>query len=63
MIDHVLASPRYGERWGRYWLDLAGYADSEGGTSADPLRPVAWKYRDYVIRAFNEDKPYGRVLG
>ena len=62
MVDHVLASPRYGERWGRYWLDLAGYADSEGGTSADPLRPVAWKYRDYVIRAFNADKPYNDFL-
>jgi hypothetical protein len=62
MIDHVLASPRYGERWGRYWLDLAGYADSEGGTSADPLRSVAWKYRDYVIRAFNQDKPYNDFL-
>ena len=62
MVEHVLASPRYGERWGRYWLDLAGYADSEGGTSADPLRTVAWKYRDYVIRAFNEDKPYNDFL-
>jgi len=62
MIDHLLASPRYGERWGRYWLDLAGYADSEGGVSADPVRKVAWKYRDYVIRAFNDDKPYDRFL-
>lgn len=62
MVEHVLASPRYGERWGRYWLDLAGYADSEGGISADPLRPVAWKYRDYVIQAFNEDKPYNDFL-
>jgi hypothetical protein len=62
MIDHLLASPKYGERWGRYWLDLAGYADSEGGISADPLRLVAWKYRDYVIRAFNQDKPYDRFL-
>jgi hypothetical protein len=62
MIDHLLASPRYGERWGRYWLDVAGYADSEGGISADPVREVAWKYRDYVIRAFNEDKPYDRFL-
>ena len=58
----TLASPRYGERWGRYWLDLAGYADSEGGISADPLRPVAWKYRDYVIRAFNRDLPYDKFL-
>ena len=62
MIDHLLASPHYGERWGRYWLDLAGYADSEGGVSADPVRQVAWKYRDYVIQAFNEDKPYDRFL-
>lgn len=62
MIDHLLASPHYGERWGRYWLDLAGYADSEGGISADPIRPVAWKYRDYVIRSFNQDKPYDVFL-
>ena len=62
MIEHLLASPHYGERWGRYWLDLAGYADSEGGVSADPVRKVAWKYRDYVIRAFNSDKPYDRFL-
>lgn len=62
MIDRLLASPHYGERWGRYWLDLAGYADSEGGVSADPVREVAWKYRDYVIESFNEDKPYDRFL-
>ncbi|MFU7558230.1 DUF1553 domain-containing protein [Roseiconus sp. JC912] len=62
LVDELLDSPRYGERWGRYWLDLAGYADSEGGISADPLRPVAWKYRDYVIGAFNEDKPYDKFL-
>lgn len=62
MIDHLLDSSRYGERWGRYWLDLAGYADSEGGVSADPLRKTAWKYRDYVIGSFNEDKPYDRFL-
>ena len=63
LIDRLLASPRYGERWGRYWLDLAGYADSEGGKlSADLPRPFAFRYRDYVIRAFNEDKPYDRFL-
>lgn len=63
MIDHLLASPRYGERWGRHWLDLAGYADSEGGKlSADIPRPHAYRYRDYVIRAFNDDKPYDRFL-
>jgi mono/diheme cytochrome c family protein len=63
LIDRLLASPRYGERWGRYWLDVAGYADSEGGKlSADLPRPFAFRYRDYVIRAFNEDKPYNRFL-
>jgi len=63
MVDRLLASPRYGERWGRDWLDLAGYADSEGGKlAADPVRPVAWRYRDYVIRSFNADKPYDRFL-
>ena len=63
LIDRLLASPRYGERWGRYWLDVAGYADSEGGKlSADHPRPVAFRYRDYVIRAFNDDKPYDRFL-
>ncbi|MCA9135891.1 MAG: PSD1 domain-containing protein [Planctomycetales bacterium] len=62
MVDQLLASNHYGERWGRYWLDLAGYADSEGGISADPIRDDAWKYRDYVIDAFNKDKPYDRFL-
>jgi cytochrome c553 len=62
MIDELLASPHYGERWGRYWLDVAGYADSEGGISDDPLREVAWKYRDYVVRSLNADKPYDRFL-
>ena len=62
MIDELLASHHYGERWGRYWLDVAGYADSEGGVSADPVRKVAWKYRDYVIQSFNEDKSYDQFL-
>ncbi len=63
LVDRLLASPRYGERWGRFWLDLAGYADSEGGKlSADLPRPFAFRYRDYVIRAFNDDKPYNRFL-
>jgi hypothetical protein len=62
LIDRLLASPRYGERWGRYWLDLAGYADSEGKREQDLPRPHAWRYRDYVIRSFNADKPYDRFL-
>lgn len=57
MIDRLLASPHYGERWARHWLDLARYADSEGFKS-DEMRPYAWRYRDYVIQAFNADKPY-----
>jgi hypothetical protein len=62
LIDRLLASPRYGERWGRYWLDLAGYADSEGKREQDLLRPHAWRYRDYVIQSLNADKPYDRFL-
>jgi mono/diheme cytochrome c family protein len=62
LIDRLLASPHYGERWGRFWLDLAGYADSEGKREQDLPRPHAWRYRDYVIRSFNSDKPYERFL-
>lgn len=57
VIDRLLASPRYGERWGRHWLDLARYADSNG-FEFDFVRPHAWHYRDYVIDSFNSDKPY-----
>lgn len=62
LIDQLLQSPRYGEKWGRFWLDLAGYSDSEGKRSADSVRPFAWRYRDWVIKAFNEDKPYSTFL-
>ncbi len=62
MIDRLLASPHYGERWGRYWLDLAGYSDSEGFGNHDNVRHYAWRYRDYVVRSFNSDKPYSLFL-
>ena len=62
MVDRYLASPHYGERWARHWLDLAGYADSDGYSDADPVRPWAFQYRDYVIRALNADKPLDRFI-
>ena len=62
LIDRLLSSPRYGERWAQMWLDVAGYADSEGAQNEDRLRPHMWRYRDYVIRAFNNDKPFDRFL-
>ncbi len=62
VVDRLLASPAYGVRWGRHWLDLAGYSDSEGKRNADMIREYAWKYRDYVINAFNADKPYNDFL-
>jgi hypothetical protein len=62
LIDRLLESPRYGERWARHWLDLAGYADSEGILAADHVRSASWRYRDWVIRAFNADMPYDRFL-
>ncbi|MCX7419175.1 MAG: DUF1549 domain-containing protein, partial [Planctomycetia bacterium] len=62
LIERLLAAPRYGERWGRHWLDIAGYADSEGYTDEDPVRAWAFKYRDYVVRAFNADKPFNEFL-
>ncbi len=61
VVDDLLASPHYGERWARHWLDLARYADSEG-FKADETRPNVWRYRDYVIRSFNADKPYDRFV-
>jgi hypothetical protein len=61
VVDRLLASPAYGERWGRHWLDVARYADSNG-YKADETRPDMWRYRDYVIQAFNEDKPYDRFI-
>jgi len=62
LIDRLLASPHYGERWGRHWLDVAGYADSEGFTDEDRVRPHAFRYRDYVTRSFNLDKPFDEFI-
>ena len=61
LIDRLLASPQYGERWGRHWLDVARYADSTGHES-DLYYKNAWRYRDYVVRSFNEDKPYNQFV-
>jgi hypothetical protein len=62
VLDRLLASPAYGERWGRHWLDVAGYADSDGDGATDTARPHAWRYRDYVIRAFNADTSLDRFV-
>ncbi len=61
LVDTLLASPHYGERWGRHWLDLARYAESNG-YERDAAKPNVWRYRDYVIAAFNADKPYDRFI-
>jgi hypothetical protein len=61
LVDQLLASPHYGERWGRHWLDTVRYADSSG-FQYDRHRPTAWRYRDYVIRAFNQDLPYSQFI-
>tara|TARA_R110002124_G_scaffold57065_5_gene160261 strand:+ start:624 stop:3017 length:2394 start_codon:yes stop_codon:yes gene_type:complete len=64
LVDELLASPHFGERWGRHWLDVARYGESNGndGLSRNPTFPHAWRYRDYVIQAFNNDLPYDRFL-
>ena len=60
-VERLLADSRYGERWGRHWLDLVRYADTRGGGLEYP-RPHMWRYRDYVVRAFNQDRPYDRFI-
>ncbi|QDV70678.1 Planctomycete cytochrome C [Rosistilla carotiformis] len=62
LVEELLRSPHYGERWARHWLDAAGYADSDGYTVADSSRDWAWRYRDYVIRSFSADKPFDRFI-
>jgi hypothetical protein len=61
IVDRFLASPRYGETWGRHWLDVVRFAET-AGFNADPIRPLAYKYRDYVIRSFNRDTPFQRFI-
>ena len=61
VVDHLLASPHYGERWGRHWLDVGGYSDSVGD-AGDAFRPVSYKYRNYVIEAFNKNKPFDQFV-
>ncbi len=61
LVERLLASPHYGERWAQHWLDVVRYAETEG-FEYDTLRKESWRYRDYVIRAFNDDKPYDRFL-
>jgi hypothetical protein len=61
LIDRLLASPRYGERWGRHWLDVVRYADT-GGFETDMYYANAWRYRDYVIKSLNDDKPYDQFV-
>ena len=62
LIDSLLDSPQYGERWGRHWLDIAGYSDSEGYTNNDTVRQWAWRYRDWVIESLNQDKPLNEFI-
>lgn len=62
LIDRLLSSPAFGERWAKHWLDAAGYADSNGYFNADTDRPLAYRYRDYVVRSINQDKPFDRFL-
>ena len=62
VVDRLMASPRHGERWATHWLDLAGYSETEGRREQHLPRPYAWRYRDYVIRSLNSDKPFDRFL-
>src|SRR5438874_2720953 len=62
LVESFLSSCQYGERWGRHWLDIVGYADSNGYFNADSDRPLAWKFRDYVARSINADKPLDRFI-
>ena len=62
LVERLLSSPEFGVRWGRHWLDVAGYAESDGGSGNDARRPNAWHYRDYVFESFNQNKPINQFL-
>ncbi|MDR3633847.1 MAG: PSD1 and planctomycete cytochrome C domain-containing protein [Isosphaeraceae bacterium] len=62
LIDRLLESPHYGERWARHWLDVAGYADSDGDPTSDALRPYSYRYRDYLVRSLNADRPWDELV-
>ena len=62
LVNSLLDSPHYGERWGRHWMDIAGYADSEGYSNDDPERPYSYKYRNYVIQSLNDDLPFDQFI-
>src|SRR5262249_52947389 len=62
LVDRLLADPRYGERWARHWMDVAGYADSDGYAARDDVRPYAHKYRDYLVRSLNADRPWDVLI-
>ncbi len=62
VVDRLLASPQYGVHWARHWLDVVGYAESDGNLTNDQPRPHAWYYRDYVVKSLNDDKPYDQFL-
>ena len=62
LVNRLLANPRYGERWARHWMDVAGYADSDGYTARDDVRPYAYKYRDYLVRSLNADRPWDVLI-
>jgi len=62
LVDRLLASEHFGERWARHWLDVAGYSDSEGYTSSDTVRSWSWKYRDYIVKAFNNNMPFDQFI-
>ena len=62
MVDRLLASPHYGERWGRHWLDVARYGEDQAHTFQARLYPYGFRYRDWVVQAFNDDMPYDRFV-